>query len=196
MNRSKNLKLLALLLIIGMLFGASFHFIIMPVFGDSLIHCINLGVFFGGISYWITRVIHIQFDALKKTNNDLSRDIAIDKLTGAFNRRAFDNALVNLEHADVYSMVFIDIDDFKKFNDQYGHQVGDEVLAKVASVIQSSLRNRDRVYRYGGEEFVVILQDCNKHNALEETSVVSKSNPVLMSRFRWACQRIPKMVGQ
>ncbi len=45
MNGSRNLKLLALLLIIGVLFGASFHFIIMPIFGDSLIHCINLGIF-------------------------------------------------------------------------------------------------------------------------------------------------------
>lgn len=175
MNRSKNLKLLALLLIIGVLFGASFHFIIMPIFGDSLLHCINLGAFFGVVSYLVTRMIHMQFDALKKTNNDLSRDIAIDKLTGAFNRRAFDNVLVNLEHADVYSMVFIDIDNFKKFNDQYGHQVGDEVLTKVAHVIQSSLRNRDRVYRYGGEEFVVILQDCNKHHALEISEKIRRN---------------------
>ncbi len=115
----------------------------------------------------ITQMIYIRVDTLKKTIKALMFDNAMDKLTGVFNRRAFDNTLAKLDYAELYSMVFIDIDDFKKFNDWYGHQVGDEVLAKVAHVIQSSLRRNDSVYRYGGEEFVVILQDCTKQCALE-----------------------------
>lgn len=175
MNRSTNYMLLVLLLIIGGLFGASIHYILMPVFGDSLVHCINLGVLFGVISYFTTRIIHMKFKSLQKVNKDLAWDMEIDTLTGVFNRNSFDSALRKLQDVCVYSMAFIDIDDFKKFNDQYGHKIGDEVLIRVAKAIQSSIRNSDAVYRYGGEEFVVILRDCDKQNAWVISEKIRKS---------------------
>lgn len=97
----------------------------------------------------------------------LWNDLRIDKLTGIFNRRAFDYDLDILQCESSYSMVFIDIDNFKKFNDRYGHKIGDEVLIRAAKEIQLNLRNSDKVYRYGGEEFVAVLKDCDKQNALD-----------------------------
>jgi len=92
-----------------------------------------------------------------------------DPLTGVNNRSTFDATLtreVNLAHrngADL-AMMIIDIDHFKRVNDTHGHAAGDEVIKTVAHLIQLSLRNTDHVFRYGGEEFVVLLgaSDCEK----------------------------------
>ncbi len=90
-----------------------------------------------------------------------------DALTGTGNRVALDNALrreaqlVNRYDQDT-SLLMLDIDYFKKINDSYGHRIGDAVLKEVAAIIQSVSRTTDMTFRYGGEEFVVILSktDC------------------------------------
>jgi diguanylate cyclase (GGDEF)-like protein len=90
------------------------------------------------------------------------RDAMSDALTGVSNRRWLDDRLPRIilrhrrDHARM-SLMILDVDHFKKFNDTYGHAVGDEVLRTVAAVLASSLRPPDSVARYGGEEFVVIL---------------------------------------
>ena len=61
----------------------------------------------------------------------------------------------------------IDLDHFKKVNDKYGHQVGDQVLASIASICQKNLRNIDILARYGGEEFVIILPETTASQALQ-----------------------------
>ena len=96
-----------------------------------------------------------------------------DSLTGLCNRSTFDNALVReinmaQRHENDFSILVIDIDFFKKINDKYGHSAGDAVLKAVAETIQHSLRTSDLVFRYGGEEFVAIL-----NNADCETAYVS-----------------------
>jgi diguanylate cyclase len=85
-----------------------------------------------------------------------------DPLTRLPNRRAFDNemnALLAESHrtAKRFSIVMLDVDHFKRFNDTYGHQAGDEVLRNVADVLRRSLRERAMVARFGGEEFVVTM---------------------------------------
>jgi diguanylate cyclase (GGDEF)-like protein len=85
-----------------------------------------------------------------------------DALTGAGNRRAFDDALGHeIARAKRYgqplSLVILDIDHFKGVNDTHGHQGGDEVLRVVARTLRSTLRDGDVLYRYGGEEFAVLL---------------------------------------
>ncbi len=87
-----------------------------------------------------------------------------DALTGLANRRAFDDALARRwaefqRSGRTFSLVLGDIDHFKKFNDQHGHQVGDEVLRGVAGVLRRAAREMDLPARYGGEEFVVILPE-------------------------------------
>jgi diguanylate cyclase (GGDEF)-like protein len=98
-----------------------------------------------------------------------------DVLTGLLNRRTFETqfekmrgslarrAAANPEHASWLALV--DIDRFKAVNDRHGHMIGDEVLVETGQIIQHSLRGTDHVYRFGGEEFAVLLPDVPKHVA-------------------------------
>jgi diguanylate cyclase (GGDEF)-like protein len=86
----------------------------------------------------------------------------IDPLTGVRNRRSMDEELnvaaANAERNGLaYAAVMLDIDHFKKVNDTYGHRVGDQVLVSLAEVIQQNTRKTDQLFRYGGEEFVLLL---------------------------------------
>ncbi|MET1254374.1 GGDEF domain-containing protein [Aliikangiella maris] len=89
-----------------------------------------------------------------------------DPLTQIANRAAFNEALnreicaFNRHHTE-FSIMVIDIDYFKQINDTYGHLVGDQVLKEVATTIRNTIRRSDEVFRYGGEEFVVILSNTN-----------------------------------
>lgn len=101
------------------------------------------------------------------------RDLAMhDELTGIWNRRAFYNHAVGvLEHAtrEGYptSIVLLDIDHFKLVNDRYGHLVGDQVLKMVADTLKENLRLYDKVGRWGGEEFIVLLPTTSIAEAAE-----------------------------
>ena len=93
-----------------------------------------------------------------------------DKLTGIYNRQKLEEFLdiyVNIYNVskEPFSVIFFDIDNFKQINDTYGHQVGDIVLVEVSSIIQSSIRKRDIFGRWGGEEFMIILENCNLEEA-------------------------------
>lgn len=91
-----------------------------------------------------------------------------DALTGAQNRRALDTALSKFAKGNrLYAILMCDIDHFKKYNDRYGHLEGDKVLRCIADTIKSTLREQDTLYRYGGEELVVILDKTNKKSAVQ-----------------------------
>ena len=95
-----------------------------------------------------------------------------DGLTGLYNRKFFNEQLKStineaLIHSYEVSLIMIDIDDFKKFNDTFGHQAGDEILATVSNVISNCIRTNDFAARFGGEEFVVILEKANKQVAVQ-----------------------------
>jgi diguanylate cyclase (GGDEF)-like protein len=104
-----------------------------------------------------------------------------DQLTGVSNRRDFDYRMqLAWEHAKrnkmPLSVLLIDIDDFKKYNDTYGHLQGDAALRAVAKAIDHSLRrSTDLVARWGGEEFVALLLDTNLHGALEVAESIRKN---------------------
>mgnify|MGYP003298732588 FL=1 len=94
-----------------------------------------------------------------------------DKLTGLANRRRLDeflDALVILfpEEKQSFSLIMADVDHFKYYNDAHGHQMGDIVLASIGSILKSRIRRGDLAARFGGEEFVVILPNCSKKNAV------------------------------
>ncbi|MCU7931286.1 MAG: GGDEF domain-containing protein [Candidatus Thiodiazotropha sp. (ex Codakia rugifera)] len=94
----------------------------------------------------------------------------IDSLTGVKNRTAFDSNFsrdieFNRRKQTDLSLLVLDIDFFKRINDQYGHVVGDMVLKEVASTVEQTIRSSDAFYRYGGEEFVVVLNDTNMTGA-------------------------------
>jgi len=93
-----------------------------------------------------------------------------DGLTGLYNRRQFNTMFAEEEaRASRYekplSLVMLDVDDFKKFNDRYGHPLGDKVLACVATTLKKSLRGCDLAFRYGGEEFIAILPETELEQA-------------------------------
>jgi diguanylate cyclase (GGDEF)-like protein len=108
---------------------------------------------------------------LKRQRDQLRRLSAVDGLTGLANRRAFGEALEKEWRGAVrrnapISLLMTDIDDFKQFNDAYGHLAGDEALKRVASALAgAALRPADMVARYGGEEFVVLLPDTGANEA-------------------------------
>lgn len=109
---------------------------------------------------------------LIEINKDLQRLSNLDGLTGIPNRRFFDEFLDKewkraLRQKAPMSLIMIDIDFFKMYNDNYGHQAGDDCLIKVASVINETLnRPGDLMARYGGEEFVVVLGGTKQNGAL------------------------------
>ena len=124
-----------------------------------------------------------EFDlqhALSKIRNDHYRQKELeqvlieadtDKLTGLANRRSLEeflDALVTIfpEEKQSFSLIMADVDHFKYYNDTHGHQMGDIVLAKIASILKNSIRRGDLAARFGGEEFVVILPNCSKENAV------------------------------
>ena len=102
-----------------------------------------------------------------------------DELTGLFNVRYFFNELkVEIDRADRYSnplsIFFVDINDFKNYNDTYGHLEGDQVLRKIGQTIQSCMRGPDSAYRYGGDEFVGILPETREQGAAIVTERIRK----------------------
>lgn len=93
-----------------------------------------------------------------------------DGLTGVYNRRFFNvfmNGKINKikNYTDKFSILMVDIDDFKKFNDREGHLAGDKILKEIAKLFQDSVREGDTVFRYGGEEFVIFLGHVDKKGA-------------------------------
>ena len=110
-----------------------------------------------------------KLDVIKKINFMYSRTRYLsltDALTGLYNRRHFDNTVErefmrSKRYGGDLSLAIIDIDFFKKVNDTYGHLCGDYVLKEVAYLIMDNFRKTDFVFRYGGEEFVVILTETD-----------------------------------
>jgi diguanylate cyclase (GGDEF)-like protein len=110
---------------------------------------------------------------LREQAVELQSQSLVDGLTGIANRRRFDLHLDDefrraKRNASPISLIMIDVDYFKDYNDNYGHQRGDECLAQIAGALSRMLhRSRDLVARYGGEEFTVILPDTDENGALQ-----------------------------
>lgn len=96
----------------------------------------------------------------------------IDPLTNALNRRSISDCLEKLERKPTisYALVLIDLDHFKRINDQYGHDKGDETLIKVSEVLSQIIRDSDVVGRFGGEEFILILNQ----SSLEQAKIIAE----------------------
>jgi diguanylate cyclase (GGDEF)-like protein len=116
--------------------------------------------------------ISMLYSRLARINEDLEEKANHDALTGLYNRGWFDAAyarecLVARHQEQPLSVLMIDVDHFKLFNDTYGHAAGDECLRRVANALQGCLRRQgDAVSRYGGEEFVVLLPGCATASAV------------------------------
>jgi len=133
--------------------------------------------------------------SLKAANQELERLSRTDVLTGLQNRYAANDRLRQeflrqKRTGSIYAVLFIDIDHFKKINDSYGHETGDQVLRRLAEVLRATVRATDFAARYGGEEFVVVLPDTDlagarviaeKVRSAIATSVSITGTPVTVS---------------
>lgn len=122
-----------------------------------------------------------QIDALRQESEYRSRH---DDLTGLPNRRDFyelveERISQRIERLATFALVMIDVDHFKRINDTFGHSVGDDVLREVACRLRGSLRRDDVLYRYGGEEFLLLLPETGVDGAVE---IVERVRALVASR--------------
>src|SRR5690606_36744341 len=107
-----------------------------------------------------------SIEQLRKRVERYKMDAALDFLTGLYNRRYLMQQLTLLEENKTpYFVIFIDIDKFKPINDNYGHVVGDKVLQFLAELIRKELGSQGYGYRYGGEEFCILLPNAKQEEA-------------------------------
>jgi diguanylate cyclase len=111
-----------------------------------------------------------QVNHLKSQLDDVRKESLTDSLTAIANRKAFDTELLSAiaeaqETGDTVALLMLDIDNFKNFNDSWGHQTGDQVLRLVAQCMSENVKGRDVVARFGGEEFAIILKRTSLDNA-------------------------------
>jgi diguanylate cyclase (GGDEF)-like protein len=126
----------------------------------------------GGEVGYLTQVFNTMIESLRKNREELERLSTTDILTGLGNRRHLMNLLPQeIERArragQPFSILMLDVDHFKEYNDEHGHQAGDEVLARVGTVLHGSIRPYDCAARYGGEEFLVVLSGVSLDDARE-----------------------------
>lgn len=120
-----------------------------------------------------------EMDALRQELASTRDESRTDPLTGIANRRQFDERLVQFcnvssKSNEPFSLVMGDIDNFKKFNDQFGHQAGDQVLSLVGQKLQQNVKGKDLVARYGGEEFAFLLPNTPLSDAISFADSIRK----------------------
>lgn len=120
----------------------------------------------------LTRMVEAQTKDLEAANQKLKTLLNLDPLTNAYNRRGF-KELASKEfskyerYKTVFSILLIDIDDFKRINDGHGHDIGDQGLVFVTQQLSSTLRSHDILARWGGEEFIVLLPETDRQKAAD-----------------------------
>ena len=138
---------------------------------------------------------------IKKLTEELERErreSSLDFLTRVANRASFDRAISDMVQ-DFYrrnypfALLMIDIDDFKKINDTYGHQAGDFVLKELARLLKSQLRARDVIARYGGEEFAILLPGITFSQAIRVAERLRRA--VEKHLFRYGDEDIPVTIS-
>ncbi|WP_180898104.1 diguanylate cyclase [Martelella soudanensis] len=118
----------------------------------------------------VAQAFNTMLKQINQQEEALAAAARADGLTGLYNRREFDRALdeavaVSKESGEPFSLLMIDVDHFKQFNDTHGHLAGDDALRQVAETIARAARANDRAYRYGGEEFAMILPGLRTYEA-------------------------------
>ncbi len=129
---------------------------------------------------------------LSVTNDRLRRMALYDPLTGCLNRRAYDEG-IGLEFAKSTfgTVVMLDMDNLKWVNDRYGHAVGDELLAYFASVLREQIRPLDRLYRWGGDEFLLVMPGAKVDGVAGRLSAVIEAAPPLTLSETHGGEQVP-----
>ncbi|MDF2558343.1 MAG: hypothetical protein K0R71_2171 [Bacillales bacterium] len=157
--------------------GGYWNIYVLPLSHKGVVHnkLLWIGVFMGLLfTLWVSirSYKYIQMnEEIKNMNNLLSLDIVKDKLTGIYNRNFLDSRIIEEiervnRHDGNLSMIYFDLDLFKKVNDTYGHRQGDAVLKEVARVVSGELRASDIFARWGGEEFAILMPETTLTGAI------------------------------
>ena len=157
---------------------------VLIIFNITLSNIISISNFHANLFILAISFFGLLFtiNETKKNNvliNKLSNEAMHDGMTGLLNHKFFEKRLKEeIERSERYeqnfSLLFLDLDKFKRINDTYGHQFGDYVLKQTSKIIQKSVRNIDVVSRYGGEEFSVILVNANRLDAQKTAERIRK----------------------
>jgi diguanylate cyclase len=136
-------------------------------FVSTLARCAGAGLYGSSMREQLYR----RSNALAAANARIEELAQIDELTGAYNRRyimkSLGEKITRIQHGAHGCIALIDLDHFKRINDRFGHPVGDEVLRRFARTIFSNIRMIDKLGRYGGEEFLLVLPDTNVDQAMQ-----------------------------
>ena len=130
------------------------------------------------ISFFLELVRSLTHNELVALQQKYEHLYAIDALTGAYNRYGFTNSfnkLLQMDENTKIGLCIMDIDDFKKVNDTYGHLVGDEVLRTIASSIRETITSNNDLFRWGGEEFAVLFHDIESGEAITTCEMIRKN---------------------
>lgn len=155
-------------------------------YSAKYIYAVNMASIFETTLFAIILALHMRvyrqkaeqvehsLEQVKRHNKELELVSSTDALTGVLNRRRGEEILHTLinDPAAVFSVYLLDIDSFKSINDRFGHDVGDSVIKQVVALVRRSIRSTDKIVRWGGEEFVVILTDTQYQSALARAEVV------------------------
>ena len=125
---------------------------------------------------YIGRVVRSRMKNATRVVHEKTVKAETDKLTGLPNRQSMSSFIIKqAEYAAPFSIIMMDIDNFKKVNDTYGHTEGDVILQCLANVIRESIRQMDKCFRYGGEEFCVVCPQSNAEQALTVAERIRES---------------------
>lgn len=146
-----------------------------------------------------TRALQLALKELNEANKQLLQKASFDGLTKVKNREAFEDKLlvegrISCRQQTPISLLMLDIDKFKAINDQYGHPAGDDILRKVAEILQNQLkRPNDLLSRYGGEEFAVILPNTSTDGAIHIAEIMRKA--IINADINWQNNKIPLSIS-
>ncbi len=138
-------------------------------------------------------------EELEKTNNKLHELASTDMLTGLYNRHQFQRdlqttiELVNAGKEENFALVFIDLDNFKYYNDTFSHEIGDFLLELVAGILKENVRDNDIVGRYGGDEFVILLRQGDYNVA---KTIAERMHKAILDRDGFKTELRKKLHGE
>ena len=136
------------------------------------------------LNYFLNKASPAIFNSIEHDITKIKSNT--DSLTNLYNRRYF-NEILDEEAKNFnkfLSLIMLDIDYFKNYNDKNGHQAGDYLLKEISLIFKNSLRNKDVVARYGGEEFIILLPEADSNNALQISERLRKSVENYNFRFK------------
>ena len=191
------------LLLPSMLLPIAFTFLLrlmQTTFGLSESLAVSMTTLFTGSSvaflvWWVANLLH-KAELQRRQSLVLSANANTDALTNIANRRAFDDKLIQMlrgrrEHDNVFSLLMLDLDNFKYYNDTFGHLAGDDVLRHTGQLLSTALRPSDFAARYGGEEFALLLARTDSTQA----RIIAERIIADFHTFNWPYKPITTSIG-